>query len=586
VWDLASGQAQPLSEHGEPIASSVFLRDGSVGLLREGPFLEVWDPRTGRPLDRVSGFDTAHLDAHLHAVLLRRDGEATLYRGARQQVKLALSSDWQLPGLSPDGRRVLASSLAQGLGIIDVATGKVTALAGAGGPALLPHRFLESGEVVALLDLRNYAVWGPGEREPRRGQVDCDALELNALQGRRLVFYCENALEFLDLASGARRVLPLRQATQAQIALDGSRVTQVAAPDRVWIWDLEAPPPAELRFPQPVDYLTRAEDADRLLVAGGGAEGTLDQLDVARRTASPLAHLDRRLGATAVSREGRQVAWAAAGADEVAWRDLGTGVTRSAPGRGVRALTFSRDGAWLVAATAEGVRLYQTGSGAATALATGGEVDFAELGPEDTWVVAADTGSHRLTLWGLDGQPRRRLETLAEGFTSLSGDGRWLINGHATGEVEVWSTADWSRRSLPGAARSLTTLTVMPDDAHLLLTDRQGTLYLRPLAGGEERVVAQLGRGASSLLVGGEGRRAAAIDGTGSVAVVDLEGGATWRLWDPRGTFDAIERWASPPAWLTVRGAEVRIWPDDLPLEPEALLARLRSLPERVEVRP
>jgi WD40 repeat protein len=164
--------------------------------------------------------------------------------------------------------------------------------------------------------------------------------------------------------------------------------------------------------------------------------------------------------------------------------------------------------------------------------------------------------------------------------TSPTGDA--LISGTYAGTIEVWSTHDWSHRTLLGTSRSLTELEVLPDGSAIVLCDSSGTVWLRPLDGSPERRIARLPHQVRYLYPSADSLRVGAFDSLGVVTIVDLRSGATWRLSDPRGLFDDLASGGVPASWVTVRGHELRFWNDDLPDEPEAVLARIHSTPEEV----
>ena len=143
-------------------------------------------------------------------------GKASVFTGARGVQTLAYDSVWDYPRLSADAKRIIVSSPERGLAWIDVATGATTPLPGAGGSIAGVPAALPSGAALALFGRRDVALWHPGDWAPQRLQTDCDAYQVEALGATSALFYCDAALESIDMESGVRRLLAFPEARKSR----------------------------------------------------------------------------------------------------------------------------------------------------------------------------------------------------------------------------------------------------------------------------------------------------------------------------------------------------------------------------------
>jgi WD40 repeat protein len=583
LWEVASGKSEPFGAKGDPANQVVFLADGTAGVLRDSRSLEIWRLRPMERIDQLMGASWAQPTAFGRALLVRRGEEATLIRGAHDRVTFRLPLDWGNPTASRDGTLVLASNLARGLGRIETHSGKLTVLEGLKDPFFLSHAFLESGAAIALVDRRTFDTWAPGAETATEGRLDCDAIEVRPLTGSRVLFTCDDALEIVDVSSDLHQIIPVHQANHALASPRGDLIFNRADKEHLWVWSLQEQADSEMTFAEPVDYVVNADTGDEPVVFGGGRPSTIFALDGSKRTAAPLAHAAEGLAITAVSPDGQSVAWMEVGSSEVRWLDRGRNQMHHLPAPDVHTLDFSTDSHRLILATSQGARLIDVQTEKVDSIPSAGDIVYAAQVVGSGSVVTVDSQTHQPRVWSADGQPLRSLGGLGEGFTVLTNDGKRLVNGHRSGAVDVWSTSDWSVRTLKTGAHRVVAFLVLPDGSAALQADAEGSLISAPLDGGPEQVVALSGA-AYALTASHDSHRVAAIDHLGLVTVVDLRSGATWQLHDPRGPFDSIDYLENPPQWLTTRNNRIRFWADDLPTDPTALLKRIQRLPETVEL--
>jgi WD40 repeat protein len=164
-------------------------------------------------------------------------------------------------------------------------------------------------------------------------------------------------------------------------------------------------------------------------------------------------------------------------------------------------------------------------------------VDVVAFSLDSHWVAAAGSdGEVKLT--SVRDEETRKLRGSGGriGRLAFTPDGRWLIGGGDDGSVHVWEVSTGKRRTLPGHAGPITSLSLSADG--------------------------------HSLVTGSTDKTA---------RVWDLESGATRVL---SGHTAPVRAVAFVPGAVVSAGEDqtFRIWPDDLPVEPELLYARIIEL--------
>lgn len=577
VWSLAGGAPVTLPDPSHTAGSSGFLADGTVAIAREGGVLELWDPRDGRRLQRMEGADHALSMANAHAALLRRGGEAELYLRAGPPRRLPLPADLSFVTADADGR-LMASSLGRGIRVVDTATGRTTVLGGIEGLAPDEHAMVGSGGAAARLDDWTYGYWAPGASRPARGHVDCPVRKLDPMLGDRVLFRCENGLELIDFATGARVLLPVPHAN-AFINKNGTLAAALDG-DTVRLWDLQRLGAREVEAPQAVDWLIGATRASRAVAFGSGDAPQVWEVDARTLGLRKLADASATVKDASMAANGTRVAWIEEGGTFVATWDFAAGTGRRIELPGPKSVQLAADGAFAVVGLSQGAAWIDLSSGAVTALDSGGPAGFVGASAAGPWALVEDAASHRVSLWDRSGHRLRDLPPAPPGVLLLSEDGRTLVNARWTGELDVWNPADGSLRTLASPVDRLFGAALSPDGSAVVLTDKESRVWFRSLSGEGQRLLVQLPDVAPPTVTA-DGRRASFLDTEGVATVVDLPSGASWQLRDPRGAFQSIDVGAAGPVWLTARGRQLRLWDDSLPEGAAPLLERLRAHPRR-----
>lgn len=197
-----------------------------------------------------------------------------------------------------------------------------------------------------------------------------------------------------------------------------------------------------------------------------------------------------------------------------------------------QALDCSGNGRWVAAAGADGLRIWDSTQSTGHHLELGegvplyavrwhGESDelaaVGESGQYAVWSLRGDQfevmrqgtcgrGALRSVLWrgtelitaGDDGVLWRVGETDSDARSTVTGssaihalamssDGAWLLSGHQSGTVNVWSTADWRMHgTLAGHQGEVTALDIESGSRRAVSTGRDGTVRLWQLPAGEQ----------------------------------------------------------------------------------------------------
>ena len=584
LWDLERGTSVPMNAGPDASRGSVFLSDGTVAAVTNS-YVSFLDPSTGKEQQRLRDFDDAVAFSRAHAVLVRAGAQATLYDRLGPPRSFHLGADWGFGSLSTDRQTLIVSDPVRGVALVNTTTGQLDLLPGLEKPVPDEHDVLDSGGSVVLTGRHELGVWDAHRKGPRRVSVDCTARDVGALRGSQVRLTCDEGLELIDVESGARRFIPMPQSSRA--GTDGSgQLVMLSLEDTLLVWDVGRLGAGDIDLPEPIDSMYAARHSPRAVAIGGGAHPGIYDLDVDHRSWRLLGHAQGPVHFAALALDGSLLAYVENEADMLRWLDLSTGRASQSPLKGPKDVDISADGKTIVVGGEDEALRVDVPSGVVLHLPTGGAVSWVEAAADGA-VVTQDRATTRFDVWGRDGKKLRELGSMPAGTNAASDDGRTLVHARASSELDVWSSDDWSHRTLPsvGVGGVADVQTTAGGDAVVEML-RDGSLWLRRLDGSADRRVGRFPALGLAIEVSPDGNRVAAIDHQGNVSVMDLATAAIWRFSDPRGAFEVLERWTKGPLWLTARGAQVRIWSDDLPAEPEALLKRIDGMPVRVGLPP
>jgi len=347
----------------------------------------------------------------------------------------------------------------------------------------------------------------------------------------------------------------------AVLSANAKLLITAARDEKVRYWDLDAGQPRTIPAAQslwgagPGAIATVDGDGDVRLVGAGGPLRDLGRVDagasalavapsgrvvVAGPKRNVLFPEKRDLGevaaparAAALSQDGRRLA-IAEGA-EILVHDLQRGgAARRVPAAEVRSLAFSPGGVMLAATAGEHVLLFTFDGLSVRDLGAQPGADVVAFSPDSRWVAAAGSDGE-VRLASIRGDETHKLRGSGGRVRQLTftSDARWLVGGGDDGSVRVWEVSSGKRRILPGHGGPITALSLSAD-GHSLVTG--------------------------------------SVDKT--VRVWDLESGATRVL---SGHTAPVRAVAFLPGAVVSAGEDqtFRIWPDDLPVEPELLYARI-----------
>jgi WD40 repeat protein len=450
VWDVAQGKAiSPPLRHQAAFARARLSADGqrvltvtaaNAGLPGFGPerpeeTVQVWDAATGQPI----GASLTHKDRVTQAVF------------------------------SPDGQKIMAISVRDGIRIWEAVTGKNVA-------APLPRPGL-TGQVAFSPDSRqllvvdiNESVWvcevvtgktsGPALKHQQKGTVTCAAFSPD---GQLILTACDRTVYVWDANTRQLRPPPLlhdAEVRHAAFSPDGQRIVTSSADNTARVWDAQkgtllAP---VLRHDHAGDYpVLFSADSRHLVTVQYENPGAVEVRAWALNRTPPIRSLEGKPTAfyATFSPNSRQLLTVSLrvqhdGATARVW-DASSGKALTAPigpvtyGNGAMYAEFSPDGKrFLAGATPNSAQVWEvtTGKPASPPLTHQGAVMHAAFDPDGRGVVTASLDKTAQVWDAVTGQSLLRLQheqaVLHAGF---SPDGRIIVTAAEDDTARVWDPA-------------------------------------------------------------------------------------------------------------------------------------------------
>jgi WD40 repeat protein len=607
LWNLETGERRVLSGHAGPVDSVAFTPDGRqlVSSNRGDDLLRVWDVGTGA---LVRTFKTGM--GPLGLLRLSADGRHALVQ-ARELPRAQL---WDLTqgtshtlehqakveaiAFSPKGDLAATGGLDQTVRLWDPRTGKGRLLGEQLGAIYILTFSPDGGQLAAGNAEGQLRLWNlrTGRSEllgSQNGRIN-DAVF--SRDGRLLATSSDDRTVLLwDLNTNHSRVLrgPKGAAHPLDFSPDGRWLAVGSYDTTVRLYGVTAEAHRVLAT-SPAPLTTQVASASGSHLATVGSDGMLRLIDVATGTPTPLENLGGpEPRALQFSRDGRWLATGGKDGRARLWDVATRKLARQLEGHtaAITALTFPRDGQRLATADATGeVRVWELESGQSRSLGRHDqEVVLLAFAP-DGQRLASGTRKGELRLWnvaeGSFRSPRGHEAEVRSLF--FSPDGQRLVSGGMDHTLRIWDMASdkyyWANTSGNGVLK-----VVMSSDGELIVTAswKDSTLRLWDGRTGVSRGVLQGHQGdITDLALSPDGRRLASTS-------TDL----TVRLWDLTTQESRVLRGhtAKVAGVLFLNDQNlasigwdgtVRLWPDDLPSDPEALRAWMATIVEHGQSTP
>jgi WD40 repeat protein/tRNA A-37 threonylcarbamoyl transferase component Bud32 len=530
LWDLEQGTQRVLEGHQGRLLHMEFSPGGElVATASLDESVRLWDPRTGQ--GRVLG-------EHLGLI--------------------------SALGFSPDGQRVAVASADTGLWLWQVSGGQPQ------------HWQVHEGHVEAI-------AFSPDGRWLASGGYD-HKVELRELASGRVQI-------FLGPSSNVRRLRFSPDGRQLAVATsDGSvRLLAVTEPlHRVF----EIPRDFDRRSgPGPgssPNGMALSPDGQKLAVGGADGRVSLWELSTGSMRLLELAPVEGQRAdmLVAFSPQGRYLAAAGDRGQVRLWNGQGE-LVANLQGHisQVTALAFSPEGRYLATADRQGeIRLWELGSTQARVLPSHGRA-ISSLGfsPDGRYLASSAQADPTVWLWEVETGKAR---ALADGqppvlALAFSPDGRLLVTGSVDHMLHVWDMQGTLLRRIDAGSSPVHQVIFSPDGRRLFTANVQdNTVRTWEADTGQAGAVFSGQKGeVFNIALSADGRRMALAGSGKHVLLFDVQGGESRML---QGHTAAVLQVAFTPDGkhllsLGVDGT-VRLWPDDLPEDPQALKAWLESV--------
>jgi eukaryotic-like serine/threonine-protein kinase len=583
LWSIDDGTVTELGAHDAMVTGMHFLPDGQR-LVTAGGDGAIWSwqldgrehVRIGSHRGRVLDFDVTPDGATMasvgeDAVRVWRVGQVAPLRELHPTPGV-----FSRVALSPDGSRVAAVGSPHEVWLWHVATGEGRSLGGHDEEVLTVDFSADSRRLATAGSDQTIRLWdvATGESEVLRGHGE--AIEL-------LTFAAGADLLFSSARDGTVRVWMTdgRSASAVQVlgghdrgnvmkvSEDGSVVVTASVASLLRRWQVGAIS-RSLRGHRSV--VTEVEFTPDGRVVSASDDWTVR---VWPQRGQPRVMRGHEAGVVslAVSPDGRLAA--SLDGHEFAWLwDLRRGTGRRLSGRATGDVRFSADGGLVAAPSLDhAVRLWSTASGEARLLR--GHTDWVTsiALSSDGRYLASSSADRTVRLWDLATGNNRALQghDTAVRRVEFAGPGH-VVSSDMAGSVREWDVARGTGREIGRVPGGQITLAISADGEQVAWAAGNGDAYLWSRRTGKSRMLARREQSIVQLLFSPDGRTLVGRNLGSRVLLWDTASAAVLVLPSQGRTISDL---AISPAGLAVATADsdrtVRLWPYDLPYEPEAL---------------
>jgi eukaryotic-like serine/threonine-protein kinase len=589
VWPLDGGAARELGRHDAAVTALHFLPDGKrlVSSAGDGE-VRLWrvagegGELVGRHHGLVVAVDFSE-DGNTIASL-GEDGAVRVWRPGQPEPLAdlrAASGRLTALALSGDGSRVAAVGTGRQVWLWDVATGKGRALAGHD-REVLDVDFSPDGRQLASAGAdHTIRLWdvATGESQVLRehaGAVDAvfyptgtELLFSHGLDGTVRVWMPDGR------TASAVQVLREPGRVAYDVSRDGTTVA-VGAGGMLQVWQVAAARASLRGHRGPVSSV---EFGPGQAVLSAGGDWTVRLWPAGASAGEPRVMRGHRaaLASLAVSPDRRLAA--SVDEDLYVWLwDLATGSGRQLPGRAARDPRFSPDGA-LLAAPAEDhlVRIWSTATGESRILRGHTSWVIAVAISPDGRTLASASADQSVRLWDLVTGQSRRLDghqnaVLRVEFASAGK----LIASDLGGSVREWDVTSGTGREIGRHPSGVVALAASAGGDLVAWADGEGIAHLWSRRSGRSRALPPRNHTVEQLLFAPDDRTLFGRDTTDGIYAWDTASDAFLLLPTHGRTIADLAVSADGAAIATAESdRSVRLWPVDLPHEPDPLRAWL-----------
>ncbi len=612
LWDIASGTTiKTLRGHTAGIVYTIFSRDGKQLFTQSDDCtLRVWDLATGSSRILITGPDKSLKSAvspNERQFVTAGDTGSVWLVGIDAPAKRlpALTVNWdavKVGGIfplifSPDGQKIVAGGIDGLVRVWDIAAEKLRILEGQTNP-IVRVTFSPDGKQLAAasvdgslrlwdLDARTSRVLPSQESNVRTLVFSPDGQKLAAGGYDRV-------MRVIDLSTGKRRRFVGMQDSviQSLFTKDGTRLVAAGADGSLRVFRLEHEPGRTLgRHAGAVITVDVSNRGDRIVSAG--KDGVVNVWPV--HGDEPVASLVGHVGTAYAARfspNGELVVSAGIDGTVRLWDVSGHQIraTQVEKSFSQTHVEFSPNGAAVAIGDATGlVRLWDVDSGGFRELGRhDGIIKHVAFSPDGKMLGSASSDK-TARVWNLETGQSQTLSGHEASVDSIgfSPDSRTIVTGSFDHRLRIWDPGATEPRAYDASGFTVWGLSFLPDGKSLLSFGGESLAHWWDVPTGKTR---GLFRGHRGMIIS----LALSPDGTAFVTgaddrtarLYDIETGESRVLGVHEGVVLAVEM-APDGKWAVSVGEDgaVRVWPDDLPREPEALRAWIsQSVSDEIDV--